>query len=181
MKQISLFKKSEVYSNFLTLFLGLQTLQAQEKTIQAKVVNNNGEPLVGATIKNENSSKGTATDFNGMFTWKSNASKIEKLIVSYIGYQNAVISSEQLLNNQVITLLVSKEVLDEILVSSVRVNKDAPVTHSNLSKEQIAKRNLGQDIPVLLNYLPSVFSSSDAGAGVGYTYLNVRGFRRLTC
>ncbi len=65
--------------------------------------------------------------------------------------------------------------LDEVLVKAVRVKPNAPITHSNVSKKDIAKRNLGQDIPVLLNYLPSVVSSSDAGAGIGYTYLRVRG------
>ena len=65
--------------------------------------------------------------------------------------------------------------LDEVLVKAVRVQPNAPITHSNLTKKDIRKRNLGQDIPVLLNYLPSVVSSSDAGAGIGYTYLRVRG------
>ena len=67
------------------------------------------------------------------------------------------------------------ENLDEVLVKAIRVKEKAPITHSNLDKKDIAKRNLGQDIPMLLNYLPSVVSSSDAGAGVGYTYLRVRG------
>jgi len=65
--------------------------------------------------------------------------------------------------------------LDEVLVKAVRVQPNAPITHSNLTKKDIRKRNLGQDIPVLLNYLPSVVSSSDAGTGIGYTYLRVRG------
>tara|TARA_R110002072_G_scaffold151503_6_gene300943 strand:+ start:36842 stop:39088 length:2247 start_codon:yes stop_codon:yes gene_type:complete len=67
------------------------------------------------------------------------------------------------------------ELLDEVLVRSVRVDADSPITHSNLDKEELEKRNLGQDIPILLNYLPSVVSTSDAGAGVGYTYIRVRG------
>ncbi|MGB1268834.1 MAG: TonB-dependent receptor [Flavobacteriaceae bacterium] len=67
------------------------------------------------------------------------------------------------------------EILDEVLVKSVRVSKDAPVTHSNLSKEELAKRNLGQDIPVLMNYMPNVVTTTDAGAGVGYTGMRVRG------
>ncbi|MFL2623845.1 MAG: TonB-dependent receptor [Flavobacteriaceae bacterium] len=65
--------------------------------------------------------------------------------------------------------------LDEVLIKAVRVQPNAPITHSNVTRKDIAKRNLGQDIPVLLNYLPSVVSSSDAGAGIGYTYLRVRG------
>ena len=67
------------------------------------------------------------------------------------------------------------EQLGEVLVKAVRVDADSPVTHSNLDKSDIEKRNLGQDIPFLLNYLPSVVTTSDAGAGVGYTYIRVRG------
>ena len=67
------------------------------------------------------------------------------------------------------------ETLDEVLIQSIRVGEDAPITHSNVSKEEISKRNLGQDIPILLNYLPSVVTTTDAGAGVGYTYIRVRG------
>ena len=62
-----------------------------------------------------------------------------------------------------------------MLVTAVRATQNTPITYSNLNKKELSKRNLGQDIPILLNYLPSVISSSDAGAGIGYTYLNVRG------
>ncbi|WP_452597781.1 TonB-dependent receptor [Pontimicrobium sp. MEBiC01747] len=65
--------------------------------------------------------------------------------------------------------------LDEVLVKSVRVSADSPITHSNVDKEALEKRNLGQDLPILLNYLPSVVTTSDAGAGVGYTGIRVRG------
>lgn len=65
--------------------------------------------------------------------------------------------------------------LDEVLVQSVRATNQAPVTFSNISKKEIAPRNLGQDIPVLLNYLPSVVTTTDAGNGIGYTSMRVRG------
>ncbi|MCA0152161.1 TonB-dependent receptor [Winogradskyella vincentii] len=67
------------------------------------------------------------------------------------------------------------EKLDEVLVKSVRVDAKSPITHSNISKQEITKRNLGQDIPILLNFLPSVVTTTDAGAGVGYTGIRVRG------
>ncbi|MGO4913768.1 TonB-dependent receptor [Leeuwenhoekiella sp. W20_SRS_FM14] len=69
----------------------------------------------------------------------------------------------------------SVNTLNEVLVKSVRVNADSPITFSNLSKEEINQRNLGQDLPILLNFLPSVVTTSDAGAGVGYTGFRVRG------
>ncbi len=65
--------------------------------------------------------------------------------------------------------------LDEVLVSAIRVTSKTPVSFSNLSKKEIAPRNLGQDIPILMNYLPSVVTTSDAGNGVGYTGIRVRG------
>lgn len=65
--------------------------------------------------------------------------------------------------------------LDEVLVSAIRVTSKTPVSFSNLDKKELKFRNLGQDIPVLMNYLPSVVTTSDAGNGVGYTGIRVRG------
>ena len=65
--------------------------------------------------------------------------------------------------------------LDDVLVSAVRVTAKTPVSFSNLDKKDIKFRNLGQDIPILMNYLPSVVTTSDAGNGMGYTGIRVRG------
>ncbi len=65
--------------------------------------------------------------------------------------------------------------LDEVLVEAIRVTAKTPVSFSNLDKTAIKFRNLGQDIPILMNYLPSVVTTSDAGNGVGYTGIRVRG------
>jgi len=65
--------------------------------------------------------------------------------------------------------------LNEVLVSAVRATENTPVSFSNLSKKELATRNLGQDIPLLLNFMPSVVSTSDAGNGIGYTGIRVRG------
>ncbi|WP_194766646.1 TonB-dependent receptor [Tamlana sp. I1] len=77
-------------------------------------------------------------------------------------------------NDKVVDSTVTEK-LEEVLVKAVRVNADSPITHSNVSKEELAKRNLGQDIPTLINYLPSVVTTSDAGAGIGYSGIRVRG------
>ena len=65
--------------------------------------------------------------------------------------------------------------LNEVIVEATRATKNAPFTQSNVSKKVLKKRNLGQDIPVLLKYLPNIVTTSDAGAGVGYTGIRVRG------
>ncbi|MBT7135996.1 MAG: TonB-dependent receptor [Polaribacter sp.] len=159
---------------FLFLFVSILT-NAQTFTLNGKVVNENKEPLPGATVLVKEANKGTSTDFDGKF--RVNFPKGKYIIqVSFVGYKS--VSKEiTLTKNDAIEFILSANstVLEEVLVSAVRVKANAPVTHSNLSKKEIAKRNLGQDIPILLNYMPSVVSSSDAGAGIGYTYLRVRG------
>lgn len=94
---------------------------------------------------------------------------------SFLIVCSTFLTASPLLAQQENDSIPKPEMLDEVLVRSVRVDADSPITHSNVSKEQLEKRNLGQDIPILLNYLPSVVSTSDAGAGVGYTYIRVRG------
>ena len=65
--------------------------------------------------------------------------------------------------------------LEEVIVSSIRVKDNIPIAFNNVSKEEISKRNLGQDIPILLNFLPNAVTTSDAGAGIGYTGIRIRG------
>ena len=65
--------------------------------------------------------------------------------------------------------------LENIEVTSIRASDKAPFTKTNLTKEEIAKVNLGQDLPFVLNQTPSVVVNSDAGNGVGYTDIHIRG------
>jgi iron complex outermembrane receptor protein len=94
-----------------------------------------------------------------------------KLLISGVFALTSLVSFAQ--EKQKDTTKVNQ--LDEVLVSAIRVTTKTPVAFSNVSKEELAKRNLGQDIPVLLNYLPSVVTTTDAGNGMGYTGIRVRG------
>lgn len=161
-------------SIFLFLFVSFFT-NAQMFNISGKVVDENNENLPNASILIPKINKGIATNADGTFNLKlPKGSYVFQ--ISFLGYKS--INQEVSINKDeefTFVLKSNQTMLDEVLVSAVRVNADIPVTFSNLSKKEIAKRNLGQDIPILLNYLPSVVSSSDAGAGVGYTYMSVRG------
>lgn len=66
-------------------------------------------------------------------------------------------------------------ILNEVIVEATRASKKAPFAITNVKKQEIDNRNLGQDIPILVNYLPNVVTTSDAGAGIGYTGIRVRG------
>ncbi len=73
------------------------------------------------------------------------------------------------------TLTINTVALSSVTVSALRANEDTPMAFTNISQEQLNKQNLGKDLPVLLRFLPSVVTTSDAGAGVGYTGIRVRG------
>ena len=65
--------------------------------------------------------------------------------------------------------------LNEVVVSATRANQKTGMAFTNVYQKDIKKVNLGQDMPFLLNQLPSVVVTSDAGAGVGYTGIRIRG------
>ncbi|HEU0063934.1 MAG TPA: TonB-dependent receptor, partial [Flavisolibacter sp.] len=65
--------------------------------------------------------------------------------------------------------------LAPVEVRAIRASLTAPFAKTNISKKEIASQNLGQDLPFLLNQTPSVVINSDAGNGVGYTYIHIRG------
>lgn len=68
-----------------------------------------------------------------------------------------------------------KKNLDEVSVNALRANEKTPMAFTNISKSEIKKSNLGQDLTYLISLTPSVVTTSDAGAGIGYTGLRVRG------
>lgn len=65
--------------------------------------------------------------------------------------------------------------LESAVVRSSRNGSQGPFTISSITKDQLATRNTGQDLPILLQYMPSVTVTTDAGNGVGYTGIRVRG------
>ena len=65
--------------------------------------------------------------------------------------------------------------LQEVEVVSTRATKTTPVAYTNIGKEELKERNVGQDLPYLLSMTPSALTTSDAGAGIGYTTIRVRG------
>lgn len=65
--------------------------------------------------------------------------------------------------------------LDDVIVYATRANDKTPTTYSEISKQDLESVNLGQDLPILLNLSPSIVTTSDAGAGVGYTGIRIRG------
>jgi iron complex outermembrane receptor protein len=104
-----------------------------------------------------------------LFLNRSLASKQSHLFLAAVGLMAFNASAQEE------TPRDSVRTMDEVLVQAVRVTAQTPVTFSNVTAEELAPRNLGQDIPSLLNYLPSVVTTTDAGNGIGYSGIRVRG------
>ena len=100
---------------------------------------------------------------------------MKSIRLSFFLFLNASVILAQEPNAQTVKDSLSTISLEEVLLTGIRAKEDIPVTFTNLSRQDLAPRNLGQDIPILLNYLPGVVTTSDAGAGIGYTGIRVRG------
>lgn len=160
----------------VTFFILAATLNvaAQEVFTVSGTVTDGKEPFSGVSVVVKGTTKGTTTDFDGKFNLQLKKGNYT-LVFSAISKPKEVAITVNKNLNLSVNMADSFVALDEVLVSAVRVKATSPVTHSNINKEELEKRNLGQDIPILMNLLPSVVTTSDAGAGVGYTGIRVRG------
>ena len=100
---------------------------------------------------------------------------MKSIRLSFFLFLNVSVLLAQEPNAQTVKDSLTTISLEEVLLTGIRAKEDIPVTFTNLSRQDLAPRNLGQDIPILLNYLPGVVTTSDAGAGIGYTGIRVRG------
>ncbi len=78
-------------------------------------------------------------------------------------------------NSQNLDSLADTFSLEEVTVNAFRAKKDTPVPFVNISKKDLEKINLAQDLPTLLKNTPSVLTTSDSGSGIGYSSIRVRG------
>jgi iron complex outermembrane receptor protein len=132
-----------------------------------------GEPLIGANIVIKGTNKGTVADLEGQFKLQNLEQGNKTLLISMVGYQTL----EQLIElNQhtEITIKLSPEVI-ALGSPIIYALKEYPITKTEMNFKEIEKNNFGQDLPIQLNFQPSLVTTSDAGAGVGYTGMRIRG------
>jgi iron complex outermembrane receptor protein len=134
------------------------------------------EVLAGATVQIESQNRYAATNELGYYELKNVTAGTHTLVVRFLGYQEAKKEITLGTSQQVDFLLEeSVQLTDEVLVTATRALENSPTTFGNINKSTIQKQNFGQDIPFVLNWTPSLVTTSDAGAGVGYTGMRIRG------
>lgn len=163
-----------------TTMLALVTLiafaQPNKSLVQGTVTESNSKtPVAGATISLGN--RKTVTDDWGKFSFGKINKGVYELIVSSLGFKEfkQTLSVKEAETKVAVQLTATALFLQPLEVKAVRASDRAPFAKTNIAKEDIAKTNLGQDIPFILNQTPSVVINSDAGNGVGYTAMRIRG------
>ena len=134
------------------------------------------EVLEGATIQLENQKRYGVTDEQGWFELTGVPAGQQALLIKFLGYQELHQVVNVTDNVQVeLALEESAQLTDEVVVYATRANDKTPTTFTNVNSQALQKQNFGQDLPLLLNWTPSLVTTSDAGTGIGYTGLRIRG------
>jgi iron complex outermembrane receptor protein len=135
-----------------------------------------GEELVGATITNRTNFLNYKSNNQGEVILKVSANDSIFIKISYLGYHEKQLKLNTNVSVEQVIALNKKSILsDEIIINATRANSNSGTTFSKLTAKEIEKVNLGRDLPMLLNQIPSAVSNSDAGAGIGYTGIRIRG------
>ncbi|MBI5917698.1 MAG: TonB-dependent receptor [Bacteroidetes bacterium] len=150
-----------------------------QSSLNGRVTDGQGNPLPGASVLLLETRQGTVADGQGNYNLVALESGTFTVRVTFVGYGQVSRSVEIATGGQPFSLDFSLEeaptLLDALTVSATRAGEKAPFTYTNLRGEDLQSRNLGQDVPYLLDATPSVVVTSDAGAGVGYTGIRIRG------
>ena len=164
------------------VFVMLATCESQDRaTITGRVTDSESKrPLEGASVVLVGSSVGKATSKDGSFVLSVPTEGTCMLQVSFVGYATVrkvltVNASQRLLVEIALTPTVLPG--QTIVITATRGReRETPLTFSTLSAAELASRYTVQDIPQLLSELPSTTWYSENGNGIGYNYLNIRGF-----
>lgn len=154
----------------------LPCLAMAQFSISGTVTEKSNQALPGASVRLKNKATGSITDGQGKYQFANLKAGTYVLTASYIGYRSTEKTIQLNADTSVdFTLLPSAFLADEVIVKATRANEKSATTYKNITKAEIEQNNFGQDLPFIINNTPGVVVTSDAGAGVGYTGIRIRG------
>ena len=169
--------KTRVKLSFWAAVLSVPLCLNAQNSISGKISNSNQESLPGILVKLEKTYIASYTNVEGNYNLKNLSEGIYIINLSGIGYET-LIDTIKLTDKNVEKNYALKTAIylsEAVIISATRATAKTPTTFTNLTKENIQESNFGQDIPFILDATPSTVVSSDAGAGVGYTNISIRG------
>jgi iron complex outermembrane receptor protein len=157
----------------LALFAGM----AQAEISGVVIDRETGEPIAGAAVKVKGENIGGITGRNGVFAISGFVAEKPTLVAEVIGYDPAYKTVEP--DASGVEFALEPKLLrgQDVIVTATRGERgETPAAFTNVSSRELRKEYYAQDIPVLLEDTPNLYAYSDAGNGIGYSYLKIRGF-----
>lgn len=167
--------KKQVFTGLLCLAMTVQA--GAQFVLSGKVTDNADEPVAGANVIIPAENKGTVTGENGTFRFVDVPGGTYEITISFVGYESVskTVTVERSTDIGVVALSEKSFLGEEVTVTALRAGKKTPMAYVNIDRETIEAQNYGKDIPYLLKMTPSLITSSDAGNGIGYTSMRIRG------
>lgn len=156
----------------------LQFSLSAQHSISGKVTDTQERPLIGATVYIKGTYTGASTNIDGQYTIKSVPEGKLTIVASYLGYQliEKTISVKKAISNLNFELKVSAVSMEkDVVVTANKATIQTPIAFQDLDSTYLSENNIGVDLPYILQNATSVVASSDAGNGVGYTSMRIRG------
>lgn len=167
-------KKKFLFSILLTAVSAMAWAQF---TVTGKVYNaENGQPLPGAHITVQGTYHHSVSNADGGFVLKKIKGESITLHITYLGFEPLEKDLKIDRDSHVECALTPVSFMsEEVIISAIRASGNSPTTYSTIDRSTINERNTAKDLPYLLSGVPSAVVTSDAGAGVGYTGIRIRG------
>ncbi|MBL7137505.1 MAG: TonB-dependent receptor [Bacteroidales bacterium] len=166
-------KKMLLILGSLMMFINTQA----QITIGGQVTErHNGNPLPGAHIRVANTFYTAVSDAAGGYELTGLRKGTYSFICSFVGFKPLTITCRITADTTIHFTLEESAILgEEINIVATRAGENYPTAHATLTGIEIEEANLGRDLPYIIQSTPSVIVTSDAGNGIGYTGLNIRG------
>jgi iron complex outermembrane receptor protein len=166
----------------LLLFAGVAIMsdafgfQEKSSVVSGRVTDESGNPLADAGIVIENGFFGVHSNSDGYYVLSGLKTGIYRIRFSFMGYETktveANVNGESVVN---VTLVQKPLEAGEVIVNATRAGEHSPLAYVTIGNEALKNQNTGQDIPYILGMTPSLVETSEAGTGIGYTSLRIRG------
>jgi len=162
---------------FTVLFFVFSAFIHGQSVVKGKLLDELGKPMVGVSVAVDGSYIGTISDNSGEYELSLKNEGDYSLVFSFMGYEKKVVPVKVKGSQVTIDVKMETSVImeNEVIVSAIRAQKKTPVTYAEMKETEIKEVNYGEDMPYIINQLPGVVVTSDAGAGVGYSAFRIRG------
>lgn len=161
---------------FMLAIAAMGSVAFAQNKFNGKITDQKNEAISYAVIGVRGGFASAMSNANGDFQIENFPKGKHVIEVRAIGYRLIIDTVDVSVNSsRTYIMLADNKSLDEIVVQSTRVGKFSGMAYSDMGKDELSKINLGKDAPIILDQMASVVVNTDAGNGVGYTGLRIRG------